>query len=113
MTMSVYTGLPATGKTSNIIRSMKDFQDNGGEVVLFLSAEHPELTNRPNVRPGGLMGCRDAELSFKIDHVLETDESIERLGKLEPQVMAVFDEAQYFKPAIVDAWQLAADHGWR
>jgi len=111
MTMSVYTGLPATGKTSNIIRSMKDFQDNGGQVVLFLSAEHPELTNRPNVRPGGLMGCRDGELSFKIDHVLETDESIERLGKLEPQVMAVFDEAQYFKPAIVDAWQIAADRG--
>lgn len=111
MSLSVYTGLPATGKTSALIRAMEDYQRAGGVVVLFLSAEHPELTRRPNVRPGGLMGCRTPGLKFKIDHVLNTDETIKCLETLATGVMAVFDEAQYFKPEIVDAWRSAAERG--
>ena len=111
MSIFIYTGLPATGKTSTLIKSLREYQHNGGKVVLFLSAEHPELTRRPNVRPGGRMGCRDPELHFKIDYVLKTDETIKRLEALEPNVMAVFDEAQFFKPEIVDSWHSAASRG--
>lgn len=90
---------------------MREYQENGGEVVLFLSAEHPELTRRPNVKPGGLMGCRDPALNFKIDFVLKTRETLECLEKLEVDTMAVFDEAQYFKSDIVDAWISVAKRG--
>lgn len=111
MSLTVFTGLPATGKTSAIIRSMREHERAGGKVALFLSAEHKELTRRPNVRPGGLMGCRDPELNFKIDHVLKTDATVACLETLEPGTMAVFDEAHFFKPSIVRAWQTAAQRG--
>ncbi|PHR56056.1 MAG: hypothetical protein COA47_13270 [Robiginitomaculum sp.] len=111
MSLSVYTGLSATGKTSTMIRLMRAREEAGGKVVLFLSAEHPELTRRKNVRPGGLMGCREPGLNFPIDHVLKTDDTIEQLSALEPDTMAVFDEAQFFGPQIVKAWHNAAEKG--
>jgi len=109
--MTVYTGIAATGKTSSIIKAMIKYKEDGGAVKLFLSAEHPNLTNRPNVKPGGLMGCREPGLRFPIDHVLKTTQTIEMLEKLDTGTLAVFDEAQYFKPEIVEAWNSAAARG--
>ena len=79
MTIYVYTGLPATGKTSTLIKTMREKETAGGKVELFLSSEHEELTRRPNVKPGGLMGCRVPGLNFRIDHVCSTKEAVKLL----------------------------------
>ena len=111
MSLSIFTGLPASGKTSTIISRMQSRQQSGGHVTLILSSEHEALTRRPNVKPGGLMGCRDKSKSFPIDHVVTTDEAITLLEKADAEEMLVFDEAQYFQTQIVDYWLMAADRG--
>ena len=108
MSLRIFTGLPATGKTSTMIGEMGRRREAGDEVVLFLSSEHEELTRRPNVKPGGLMGCRVPGLNFKIDHVVDTAIAVQILSKLGSGALAVFDEAQYFRPEIVNAWADAA-----
>lgn len=90
---------------------MEQRKKEGGDVVLVLSAEHEELTDRPNVRPGGLMGCRDQEKSFPIDHVVDTEGARAILDETEPGTLVVFDEAQYFQPGITEHWRLAARKG--
>lgn len=110
-TLRIYTGLPGTGKTSQLIDEMGSQADAGGKVVLLLSNEHSHLTARANVQPGRLMGCRIPNKGFKIDHVCSTDEAIAELSALEEGSLAVFDEAQYFRVDISDAWIQAAERG--
>ncbi len=109
----VYTGLPGSGKTTALIQEMKRLQSVGKPVVLFLSSEHPELTRRRNVRRGGLMGSRTPGLRFPIDHVTTTGDATKILQELSAETTAVFDEAQFFRPEIVDAWRVAANRGLR
>ena len=111
MSLTVYTGLPAVGKTSRLIDAMRNHQSAGGSVKLFLSSEHYELTRRPNVKPGGIMGCRTPGYNFKIDHVVDTQEAKRLLVAMQKGEMAVFDEAQFFLPEIVSAWCKAAKRG--
>ena len=112
MSLRVYTGLPATGKTKAIITEMESRKKEGGNnVVLILSSEHEELTRRPNVRPGGLMGCRDQEKSYPIDQVIDTGTAGQLLREISPGTMVVFDEAQYFQPQLVQDWASASDRG--
>ena len=110
-TIRIYSGLPGTGKTSRLIDEMVDHTDAGGKVLLFLSSEHHHLTDRANVKPGGLMGCRVPGKSFRIDRVCTTDEATAELSTLEKNTLVVFDEAQYFGVRITDAWQRAAERG--
>jgi thymidine kinase/SAM-dependent methyltransferase len=111
MPLKVYTGLPGSGKTSALITEMCEYKDAGHSVILVLSSEHDALTKRPNVKPGGLMGCRDKHKSFPIDAVLNSEEARSLLESLEAGVMIVFDEAQYFQPSLANDWLRAAQHG--
>ncbi len=108
MPVRVLTGLPATGKTSKIIAEMERRRQAGDKVVLILSSEHEELTRRENVRPGGTMGCRVPGKGFAIDHVVDTATAADIICDLPPGSLAVFDEAQYFSPHIVTAWENAS-----
>lgn len=109
--ITIYTGLPGTGKTTALINTMEEHQNAGGKVVLFLSSEHEELTRRKNVKPGGRMGCRTPGLSFLIDHVCTTAEAGEKLNDLESGTLVVFDEAHFFQPEVVNSWRKAANEG--
>ena len=111
MSLKVYTGLPASGKTSAIISEMEIRENAGGKVLLILSSEHEELTRRPNVRPQGLMGCRDKSKSHQIDDVIDSHEAAKLLEAQVPGTLVVFDEAQYFQPDLVHAWQQAVERG--
>lgn len=109
--LNVFTGLPATGKTTKLIHNMQAAQAADRNVKLFLSSEHYELTRRPNVKPGGFMGCRTPNTSFPIDYVCDTKEAGQILGKMNAGDMAVFDEAQFFSHQIVKHWNTAAKNG--
>ncbi|MBA58543.1 MAG: hypothetical protein CMQ40_05155 [Gammaproteobacteria bacterium] len=111
MSLKIYTGLPASGKTSAIISEMDGRRAAGDTVVLVLSNEHEELTRRPNVRAGGLMGCRDKTKKFPIDYVIGTQEASEMLELAESGSLIVFDEAQYFGPQIAKSWMNASGRG--
>lgn len=111
MSLKVFTGLPASGKTSTLIDEMINRKNAGGHVMLILSSEHEALTKRPNVKPGGLMGCRDKNKSYPIDAVMDSNEAAALLATQEPGTMIVFDEAQYFHPALVGSWQTASERG--
>ena len=111
MSLRVYTGLPASGKTKAIITEMEKRSNEGRQVILILSSEHEELTRRPNVKPGGLMGCRDQARKFPIDYVIDTNAASELLLTTSPGTLVVFDEAQYFQPTIVADWHAAAQRG--
>ena len=111
MALKVFTGLPASGKTSTLIDEMINRKNAGGHVMLVLSSEHEALTKRPNVKPGGLMGCRDKNKSYPIDAVIDSDEAAALLATQEPGTMIVFDEAQYFHPALVGSWRTASERG--
>jgi len=65
MSLQVYEGLPASGKTKAIISEMDRRRSLGDQVMLILSNEHEELTRRPNVREGGKMRCRDSTKKFQ------------------------------------------------
>ncbi len=107
----VFTGLPATGKTTQLIETMLATKKQGKEVKLFLSNEHHELTRRPNVKPGGVMGCRTPGMSFPIDYVCSTEDVGEILKHLNSSTVAVFDEAQFFSHKIVPHWANAVKKG--
>lgn len=109
--LSVYTGLPGTGKTTALINAMRGHQEAGGKVALFLSSEHEELTRRKNVKPGGLMGCRTVGLNFPIDFVCSTEEASSLLASMGQNELAVFDEAHFFRPEIVNSWITASNRG--
>ena len=111
MSLKVFTGLPASGKTSALIDEMVSRKETGGRVLLVLSSEHESLTKRSNVKAGGLMGCRDENKSFPIDAVMDSSEAASLLAAQEPDTMVVFDEAQYFKPDLVSSWQSASERG--
>jgi thymidine kinase len=111
MSLRVYTGLPASGKTSAIITEMESCENAGGKVLLILSSEHEALTRRPNVKPQGLMGCRDQNKSYQIDEVIDSHEAAKLLEAQEPGTLVVFDEAQYFQPVLVHGWKQAAERG--
>tara|TARA_B110000503_G_scaffold36326_1_gene59408 strand:- start:1298 stop:2887 length:1590 start_codon:yes stop_codon:yes gene_type:complete len=111
MSLRVYTGLPASGKTGAIITEMESRKIAGGKVLLILSSEHEELTRRPNVKPQGLMGCRDQAKSYPIDHVIDSLQAAKLLETQASGTMVVFDEAQYFQPELVHGWQQAAERG--
>ncbi|SVC56873.1 uncharacterized protein METZ01_LOCUS309727, partial [marine metagenome] len=111
MSLLVYTGLPASGKTKAIITALEERKQQGEKVLLFISAEHEELTNRPNVRDKGLMGCRDQAKSFPIDHVVDTKTAVHLMADLTEDYTVAFDEAQYFQPSIVGSWQSASERG--
>ena len=111
MSLKVFTGLPASGKTSALIDEMISRREAGGRVLLILSSEHESLTKRPNVKVGGFMGCRDENKSFPIDAVLNSSEAASLLAAQEPPTMVVFDEAQYFKPDLVSSWHNASKRG--
>ncbi len=111
MSLKIITGLPGSGKTSALIDEMIDRENAGGQVLLILSSEHEALTERPNVKPGGLMGCRDKNKSHPIDAVMDSKEAAALLASQAPGTMVVFDEAQYFQPALVRSWQTASERG--
>ena len=111
MGLRVYEGLPASGKTKAIISEMDRRRSLGDKVMLILSNEHEELTRRPNVREGGMMGCRDRTKKFPIDLVIGTAEACELLAGPVEGSLIVFDEAQYFDPKIVPAWVDASERG--
>ena len=108
MALRVYTGMPGTGKSSALIREMRNQSVAGKHVALFLSNEDEELTRRHNVKPGGLMGCREPGLNYEIDYVVDTYDAMEILSRLIAGTLAVFDEAQFFRSDIVEAWALAS-----
>ena len=111
MTLKVYTGLPGSGKTSALITEMRNYRDAGHSVTLLLSSEHDALTRRPNVKPGGLMGCRDKNKNFPINAVIDSAGAEAILASSEPGEMIVFDEAQYFQPSLANSWLSAANRG--
>ena len=111
MSLKIFTGLPGSGKTSALIDEMINRKNSGGQVLLILSSEHEALTKRPNVKPGGLMGCRDKNKSYPIDAVMDSSEAASMLAIQTSGTMVVFDEAQYFQPALVGSWQTASERG--
>ena len=46
MSLLVYTGLPASGKTKAIITALEERKQQGEKVLLFISAEHEESTKK-------------------------------------------------------------------
>lgn len=111
MSLKIFTGLAGSGKTSALIDEMTSRRDAGGLVLLILSSEHEALISRPNVKAGGLMGCRDESKSYPIDAVVSSSEAAAILAAQEPGTMVVFDEAQYFKPDLVTSWQSESERG--
>ena len=111
MSLRIYIGLPGTGKTSDMFAEMTGRRCRGDRVVLFFSAEHEELTRRSNIVPGGMAACRIPGQTYRIDHVVRTAEACRIVGELGAGTLAVFDEAQYFYPEIVDAWCSASGRG--
>ena len=111
MSLRIFTGLPGSGKTSALIDEMVRRNETGGRVLLVLSSEHEFLNRRPNVKAGGLMGCRDKDKSYPIDAVMNSSEAADLLAVQEPGTMMVFDEAQYFKPDLVSSWHAASERG--
>ena len=111
MSLKIFTGLPGSGKTSALIDEMLRRKETGERVVLILSSEHESLTNRPNVKAGGLMGCRDKDKSYPIDAVMSSSEAGAFVAAQEPGTMVVFDEAQYFQPELVQSWRTASERG--
>ena len=111
ITLRVYTGLPASGKSSAIISEANQRKALGDLVELILSNEHKELTRRHNVRVCGFMGCRDSSLGMLIDHVVNTAAALSILAKAAPSTVLVFDEAQYFDAEIVRGWCEASKRG--
>ena len=111
MSLKIFTGLPGSGKTSALIDEMLRRKETGERVLLILSSEHESLTNRPNVKAGGLMGCRDKDKSYPIDAVMSSSEAGAFVAAQEPGTMVVFDEAQYFQPELVQSWRTASERG--
>lgn len=110
MGLHVFVGESGVGKTTEIIKYLRKAHKAGRRISLYLS-DDPFLSNRPNVKPGGKMGCRTAGLHVPITAVLNTNTLRERLaGHTSGDVVAV-DEGQYFGEEIVDALADAKGRG--
>lgn len=111
MAVKVFAGPTGSGKSTTMIRMLRNERNKGRKVYLFLSADTTILTSRRNVRPGGLMGCRTPGLTFPINFVEKTPSTIRVLEELPPGSLAAFDEAQYFDDRIAESWMEASHRG--
>ncbi|MFA7430316.1 MAG: methyltransferase domain-containing protein [Rhodospirillaceae bacterium] len=102
MALTVFIGPPGAGKSTEIIKLLRRAQRNGDRVALYLP-DHEFLNCRPNVKPGGYMGCRTGGLSFPITKVVGVAELETILGAAQPRDLVVIDEVQYLGPSICPA----------
>lgn len=110
MAITVLTGLPGSGKSDRLIRTVNKSRESGRRALTFCCSESAILNARKSIAIHRTLSCR-SNLSTSIDHFVSTDECIELIKQIPSGSLLAFDEAQFFGDSIVDSWLNAAAHG--
>jgi hypothetical protein len=110
MSLTFFIGPSGSGKTTELIKLLRKATKEGASTFLYLP-DHPHISQRPNVKKGGLMGCRTRQLYFPISDVINDGGLVTALSNSHSGDVVALDEAQHFGEGIFDSIVEAANRG--
>lgn len=108
MSISVFVGLPGSGKSTFLIQEVCKARSQGRPTFTFASTDNPHPQHRAGLRA---LACRRPDLSCTLDYFVSTAEACSQLEALPEDSLAVFDEAYRFRPQIAESWARASEKG--
>ena len=103
MPIDVLTGLPGSGKSTHLVRSVSQHRADGKPTWLFLCSDAFQIKKQDPISLHKRVSTRAGE-SCDVDYFVSTKEALEIIESLEsdPPAFFAFEEAQYFGDALVE-----------
>src|SRR5918994_1792666 len=116
MSITIYMGLPGSGKSSRLIELVNAAIAQGHPVLTFACSDSPwlnasDLPAGKYIRSHRLLGSRRPGMTTPLDHFVSVDECAAILSRTPPSTLVAFDEAYHFGPDIVPHWLDASQRG--
>lgn len=109
--ITIFRGLPGSGKSKRLIEMVQAANATGQPVLTFACSDSPWMQTRDSIRVDGLLGCRQAGLTCRLDHFVSPTECAAILEHVPAGTLVAFEEAHYFPLETVPHWVQAAQRG--
>ncbi len=111
MPLTVFTGLPGSGKSTRLIELANEAIAVNRTVQTFACNESPWLRAKDSIVREHLLGSRQQGCIFPLNHFVATGDAEKLLREMPAGSLAAFDEAYHFGDALTSAWIEAARRG--
>jgi SAM-dependent methyltransferase len=111
MSITIFKGLPGSGKSSRLIELVNNAIEQGQPVQTFVCSDFPWLIGYHSYSAQRRLGCRRPGLSCSLDHFVSTDEFTQILELTPTGTLIAVDEAQSFGADLVSHWVKASNRG--
>jgi len=111
MSLTVFSGLPGSGKSKRLIETVLETQALDKPVVTILSSDSEWITGYDSYSRERRLGCRAGGVSCDIDYFIPSEQLPGVLQALAPGTIVAIDEAQMFGPDAAHSWLAASRHG--
>jgi SAM-dependent methyltransferase len=112
MSITVFRGLPGSGKSKRLIQVVNRERSAGRRTVTVVSADAAWTAGYESYAQTRLLHSRQpGGPSCPIDHFISTPELADVLDRVEPSTLVAVEEAQMFGVAAARVWKQASDRG--
>jgi SAM-dependent methyltransferase len=112
MSITVFRGLPGSGKSKRLIEVVKAEQAAGRQTMTVVSADADWVTGYDSYTSQRVLASRQENgPTCGIDHFLETFELDRVLADVNPGTLVAIEEAQMFGSSVADVWTKSAARG--
>ena len=111
MTIEILTGLPGSGKSEYLIAKVQSARADGITALTFFCSESMANKDVKNTEEKQQIISSRSGSSIELDRFEPVAETIKFLRTAKSGWLLAFEEAQYFRIDIVDAWCDASDRG--
>lgn len=112
MGILVYTGLPGSGKTSNVISTVAERRRSNRTVWLFVCSDAFRTQSEAAISKYGQVATRNGD-TCTVDYFVSAGEAIDliEMNRKLPSSTFVFEEAQYFGDELLPYWHSLSEEG--
>mgnify|MGYP000297666036 CR=1 FL=1 len=112
MSLTLFTGLPGSGKSKHLIDLVNRTRSSGRPVVTMLSADAQWIMGFDSYNSERRLASREpGGASCPIDFYVPTSDIERALASLQPGTLVAVEEAQMFGPSAVTPWVEASERG--
>ena len=112
MSITVFRGLPGSGKSKRLIELVNTERSAGRATMTLVSADAAWITGYESYVDQRVLASREpGGPTCPIDHLLETPDLEGVLQDVEPGTLVAVEEAQMFGPSAADIWSKSAARG--
>jgi SAM-dependent methyltransferase len=112
MSITVFRGLPGSGKSKRLIELVNAERSTGRPTMTLVSADADWVTGYDSYTNHRVLASREPDgPTCRIDHLLETVELEEVLEEADPGTLVAVEEAQMFGSSAAEAWKRSAERG--